>query len=292
MTGASKTTTSYPRSQFTNVFWSKTQQKWNYRVKDPVTMKQKCGTHDDETEAARAADMEIVRLMHKYPELDMHNKINFPGLVDMTELEDLLLNDSDDEAPVPAPDPSTTPVPAPVQESVPKRKRAPVMENDVRWVVDRLYRSLGVRSPTQQDWEASFSSAAKNVRLVLEQTQARFPNHDLDMERDFIQDTDFGNWETGLVTHESVVALLERASIHVVRVHRHEVLTKSHETFVVYGTVQGKTSTQAVVVMDQRIHAPDIRNNRGKHITRPVEDLWNYFAVVTEAYYVLEARSD
>jgi hypothetical protein len=138
----------------------------------------------------------------------------------------------------------------------------------------------------------SFSSAAKNVRLVLYQTQARFPKHDLDMERDFIQDTDFGNWDTGLVTHESVVALLERASIQVVRVHRHEVLTKSHETFVVYGTVQGKTSTQAVVVMDQRIHAPDIRNNRGKHITLPVEDLWNYFAVVTEAYYVLEARSD
>ena len=160
--------------------------------------------------------------------------------------------------------------------------------SSVLWVVNRLYRSIGVRCPTQQDWESSFSAAAKNARCVLEQTQARFPDHDLDMERDFIQDADFGNWETGFVTHESVVELLKDVSIHVVRMNRHEVLSKSHETFLVYGTVPGKTQTQAVMVMDQRIHAPDIMNDRGKHITRPVEDLWNYFIVVTDAYYIVE----
>ena len=323
MASSSKNATNYPRSKYINVFWSKTQQKWNHRVKDPMTMKQKCGTHDNEAEAARAADMETVRLMRKYPDIDMNNKINFPGLVDMCELEDILMNDSDSDIettpippvppvpPVPEQHASRTPQTLPVPEQhasrttpippVPeqqnsdpttfaqKRKRSSVFEySSVLWVVNRLYRSIGVRCPTQQDWESSFSAAAKNARCVLEQTQARFPDHDLDMERDFIQDADFGNWETGFVTHESVVELLKDVSIHVVRMNRHEVLSKSHETFLVYGTVPGKTQTQAVMVMDQRIHAPDIMNDRGKHITRPVEDLWNYFIVVTDAYYIVE----
>lgn len=337
--------TLYPKSKYHNVFWSKTQQKWNYRVKNPVTLKQKCGTFDDEEEAARNADLEVVRLMRDYPDMDLFNKINFPGLLELSKLENMLNetdvepnekeeehdesdSSSDDEScedseteeveeqqrrrrSLPArrnnnnnlpvkrmrrslqqeQQPTATAAPAEQQQQAPaeqqQQQQAPAeQEHSVPWAVARLYRHFGLPQPTRQAWTDSFSTAANTARASLQDMQALFTTNDFDTERELIDDIDFGNWNTGFFSHESVVALLT-SSFHLIRVRRLEILTTSHETFLVYGTVFDNTHPQAVVVMDQRIHAPDIKNDRGKHITRPVTELWSYFLVVTEAYYVV-----
>lgn len=346
--------TRYPKSKYHNVFWSKTQQKWNYRVKNPVTQKQKCGTFDDEEEAARNADLEVVRLMRDYPDMDLFHKINFPGLLELSKLEHMLnesdlddveiiepneeehdesdsssTDDSDDDSDteevteprrrrnLPAHRNNNLPVkrmrrslqqeqesPQTVADAVPANKQPqeqeqerqqtvtveattpPEPQHSVPWAVARLYRHFGLPQPTRQAWTDSFSTAANTARASLQDIQSRFPTNDFDTERELIDDTNFGNWDTGFFSHESVVSLLT-SSFRLIRVRRLEILTTSHETFLVYGTVFDKTHPQAVVVMDQRIHAPDIKNDRGKHITRPVTELWSYFLVVTEAYYVV-----
>lgn len=343
--------TLYPKSKYHNVFWSKTQQKWNYRVKNPVTQKQKCGTFDDEEEAARNADLEVVRIMRDYPDTDLFNKINFPGLLELSKLENMLNESDSDDVEIIEPneeehdegdsssddssdDSDAEEVTEPprrrspprrnnnlpvkrmrrslqgqerqqtvVADAVPAKKQPqqeqerqqtvtveattpPEPQHSVPWAVARLYRHFGLPQPTRQAWTDSFSTAANTARASLQDMQALFTTNDFDTERELIDDTDFGNWDTGFFSHESVVSLLT-SSFRLIRVRRLEIITTSHETFLVYGTVFDKTHPQAVVVMDQRIHAPDIKNDRGKHITRPVTELWSYFLVVTEAYYVV-----
>lgn len=343
--------TLYPKSKYHNVFWSKTQQKWNYRVKNPVTQKQKCGTFDDEEEAARNADLEVVRIMRDYPDTDLFNKINFPGLLELSKLENMLNESDSDDVEIIEPneeehdegdsssddssdDSDAEEVTEPprrrspprrnnnlpvkrmrrslqgqerqqtvVADAVPAKKQPqqeqerqqtvtveattpPEPQHSVPWAVARLYRHFGLPQPTRQAWTDSFSTAANTARASLQDMQALFTTNDFDTERELIDDTDFGNWDTGFFSHESVVSLLT-SSFRLIRVRRLEIITTSHETFLVYGTVFDNTHPQAVVVMDQRIHAPDIKNDRGKHITRPVTELWSYFLVVTEAYYVV-----
>ena len=52
----------YPKSRYVHVYWSDKQNKWNVRVKHPVTKKQKCGSFVDEIDAAKDADTKLYQL--------------------------------------------------------------------------------------------------------------------------------------------------------------------------------------------------------------------------------------
>jgi hypothetical protein len=67
----------FPRSRYKHVYWSARQNKWNVRVKHPITKKQQCGTFVDELEAAMFADTQLFQLYSVQPSLKDKLQFNF-----------------------------------------------------------------------------------------------------------------------------------------------------------------------------------------------------------------------
>ena len=67
----------FPKSRYEHVYWSDKQNKWNVRVKHPITKRQKCGSFVDEIDAARDADNKVFLLYSQDPSIRDRLVFNF-----------------------------------------------------------------------------------------------------------------------------------------------------------------------------------------------------------------------
>ena len=70
-------TKDYPKSKYKHVYWSSKQNKWNVRVRHPVTQKQSCASFVDDYDAACDADCKLYSLYLQDNSLKNSLKFNF-----------------------------------------------------------------------------------------------------------------------------------------------------------------------------------------------------------------------